>query len=171
MTRLNWRDVDSDTLTVDEVATRLYESARTKASSRRLHFDLKYNDVKRLVARGVCQVTGIPFDMRAKVAKGPDFPFRASLDRIDNTVGYVPSNIQVVVKIYNSAKYVWNTEDVLAMAIALMEVAMTDKQKEKLFAEARKAAYESFRYGDQLELPLPIPKRVKSQEKKSDGTR
>lgn len=70
--------------------------------------------------KGQCEVTGIPFDMRQKPYRGMDFPFRASLDRTDNAVGYLPHNIQVVCKIYNQCKFIWNEEDVMEMAYALI---------------------------------------------------
>lgn len=122
--RQNWRDVVADTLEPEEVAWRLYNSAKTKAKRRGLSFNLAYTDVLRPVKGGVCQVTGIPFDHRAKPAKGVDLPFRASLDRVDNTVGYLPNNIQIVCCIYNRSKGMWNVEDVETMAKAIMEKTM-----------------------------------------------
>ncbi len=114
--RVNWRDVQTQELSFEECAVRLYDSARLKASKRGLVFNLKYNDVLIKVKKGCCAVTGIPFDMRAKPMFGPDLPFRASLDRIDNTRGYVPDNIAVVCRIYNHSKWNWNEEDVITLA-------------------------------------------------------
>ena len=121
--RTNWQDADCKTLTTDEVAWKLYESARTKAAQRGLEFDLKYYDVLRLVQHGKCVRTGIQFDLRCKPHRGPDLPFRASLDRVDNTRGYFADNIQVVVKIYNHAKWTWGEADVLAMARGIISQA------------------------------------------------
>ncbi|NBT57499.1 hypothetical protein EBT16_01830 [bacterium] len=119
--RENWRDIVAEPLEPEEVAWRLYNSAKTKARKRGLTFKLKYNDVLRPVKAGACAVTGIPFDHRAKPARGVDLPFRASLDRIDNTVGYEADNIQIVCCIYNRSKGMWNVEDVVAMAEAIMK--------------------------------------------------
>jgi hypothetical protein len=104
--RRNWREVEAEPICEAEVAWRLFNSAKAKAKSRGLSFTLKYNDVLRQVKRGRCPITGIAFDHRAKPApgRGPDLPFRASLDRVDNTKGYHPDNVMVVVKIYNNAK-------------------------------------------------------------------
>ncbi|NDD53406.1 hypothetical protein EBZ39_05950 [bacterium] len=119
--RENWRDIVAEPLEPEEVAWRLYNSAKTKARKRGLTFNLKYNDVLRPVMAGVCAVTGIPFDHRAKPARGVDLPFRASLDRIDNTIGYQADNIQIVCCIFNRSKGMWNVEDVVAMAEAIMQ--------------------------------------------------
>ena len=118
--RMDWNDYEGEALTAEEVAVRLYDAARLKSKRRKLDFDLKFNDVLRQVAAGTCRVTGIPFDMRAKPARGCDLPFRASLDRIDNTRGYFRDNIQVVVKIYNHSKWTWNDEDVWLMAKGIL---------------------------------------------------
>jgi hypothetical protein len=119
--RHDWRNANCVAIEPEEVAWRLFNSARNKAKSRGLTFDLRYNDVYRQVRKGHCARTGIPFDNRTKPITGPDLPFRASLDRIDNTKGYLPDNIAVVVKIWNHAKWVWNEEDVIRMAKGLLE--------------------------------------------------
>ncbi|CAB4136967.1 hypothetical protein UFOVP315_18 [uncultured Caudovirales phage] len=118
--RQHWRDIQSPVLEPEEVAWRLFNSAKSKAASRRLNFDLKFNDVLRRVRKGRCELSGIPFDHRAKPLKGVDLPFRASLDRTDNTEGYLPGNIRVVCCIYNRAKMMWAHEDVLHLAKALV---------------------------------------------------
>jgi hypothetical protein len=118
MARVNWRTVRSPLLTPEQVAVKLYDAAKGKAAARKLEFNLHFNTVLGGVKAGQCAMSGILFDMRQK-PYGMDFPFRASLDRIDNTLGYLDSNVQIVCKIYNSAKYVWNDEDVIRLAIAL----------------------------------------------------
>jgi hypothetical protein len=122
MARVNWRTIKAASLTPEQVAVKLYDAAKSKAAGRGLEFALDFNDVLRRVKTGRCEVTGIPFDMRQKPQGGLDFPFRASLDRIDNTVGYVTGNIQVVCKLFNTAKWVWNDEDVLFMARELVKM-------------------------------------------------
>lgn len=121
MARMNWRNVRSVTLSPEQVAVKLYDTAKSTASSRGLDFDLDFQDVLNRVKGGHCEVTGIPFDMRQRPQGGLDFPFRASLDRIDNTVGYVTGNIQVTCKMYNTSKWVWNDDDVLEFARALVK--------------------------------------------------
>lgn len=118
--RTNWKTMTFPPITAHEAATRLYNAARNKATGRRLQFDLKFSTVFRQVDRGYCSVTGIPFDFRDTPVHGIDLPFRPSLDRIDNSRGYLDNNVQVVIKMYNTAKYNWNDEDVLHMAKMLI---------------------------------------------------
>ena len=121
MARVNWRTIQTPKLTAEQVAVKLYDAAKSKAAGRGLIFALDFKDVLKRVQAGHCEVTGIPFDMRQKPAGGLDFPFRASLDRIDNTIGYVTGNIQLTCKMFNTAKWCWNDEDVLHMARKLVE--------------------------------------------------
>lgn len=119
--RTDWRQATTHAIDPEEVAWRLFNSAKLKAKRRGLDFDLRYNDVWTQVRVGKCCRTGIPFDHRAKPFYGPDLPFRASLDRVDNTRGYFPDNVEVVCKIFNQVKWCWNAEDVLYMARKLVE--------------------------------------------------
>lgn len=118
--RQNWREIKAGPISAEECATKLWSAAKTKAAGRGLSFNLNYQVVLEKVRAGRCEVTGIAFDMRRKPDGGGDFPFRASLDRIENSVGYTDSNVQVVVKMYNNAKQCWNDEDVLAMSIGMV---------------------------------------------------
>ena len=72
--------------------------------------------VKERIEAGVCEVTGIPFDMSsAKPARA----FTPSLDRIDPSHDYTPDNTQVVCWIYNRAKGVHSHDAVVTLAEAL----------------------------------------------------
>ncbi len=128
MARVNWRTIRAPRLTPEQVAVKLYDAAKGKAASRKLDFALDFNDVLARVRFGRCEMTGIPFDMRQKPYSGMDLPYRASLDRIDNTRGYVTGNIHVVAKIYNTAKFMWNDEDVLYMAQMLVTRVASSSQ-------------------------------------------
>lgn len=103
-------------LSDEEVAIRLFRSAQTRSKRREIDFDIELCDVLERVQKGICEATGVEFDRRA----GKSLPFRASIDRIDNEKGYIKGNIQIVCRIYNTAKWTWNHEDVMKMAYALM---------------------------------------------------
>lgn len=120
--RIDWREAPFQLATEYEVAQKLYLAAKNKAASRRLSFDLGFDAVLDQVSHGICCKTGIPFEHVIRPYRGIDMPFRASLDRIDNTKGYSNENVQVVTKIYNTAKFHWNDDDVLRMAEGILTV-------------------------------------------------
>lgn len=102
-------------LRADQVARLLFENAQRQAEKRGKSFTIQFDDVYDRVRKGVCERTGIPFDTR----RGKRLPFRASIDRVDNDRGYEPDNIQLVVLIYNMAKFEWSDADVIRLANAL----------------------------------------------------
>lgn len=59
-----------------------------------------------------CEVTGIKFDLKEPKQRNHRRPFVPSPDRIDNTRGYAPDNVQWVVWIYNLMKNNFDEEDV-----------------------------------------------------------
>jgi len=70
--------------------------------------------VEEKIRAGVCEVTGIPFDLTSKTsesnhAKNPWVP---SIDRIDSSGPYVRSNVQIVVFMYNVCKAEFSHKDV-----------------------------------------------------------
>jgi len=67
---------------------------------------------------GRCSTTGYKFSHVRRVGKsvfGPS-PFSASLDRIDNSIGYEEGNMRIVVFAYNVFKQTMNDTEVLVLA-------------------------------------------------------
>lgn len=83
------------------------------ASARGLECSITKEEVGVLLYAGVCQQTGIPFE--------PSGNFAASIDRVDNSQGYVAGNVQAVCWIYNRAKGAGTEADVLRMARGLVD--------------------------------------------------
>jgi hypothetical protein len=96
-------------------AARLIDAPRCRARDAGLAFELTPEWLIDKL-RGVCEVTGLPFDLTVK--KGPFVP---SLDRRVPGGPYTLENTQVVVFIYNLAKNKFGHADVMAMANALVE--------------------------------------------------
>lgn len=78
------------------------------------------------ILAGVCEVTGIPFDLTSQTsntvhAKNPWVP---SIDRIDSSKPYAKDNVQLVVYMYNVCKAEFAHADVVKFcrAVAAMEV-------------------------------------------------
>lgn len=85
-------------------AVKLTYKASWRAKKKGIEFDIDAGDVERaLVNPGRCALTG-----RAFVFTPPTdtahHPLAPSLDRIDNTRGYVPGNVQLVTDAVNRAK-------------------------------------------------------------------
>lgn len=73
-------------------------------------FDIDKEFIEQKLTIGHCEVTGLPFDFTSP-GESRKNPFAPSLDRIDNSIGYVKSNVRVVL---------W--------AVNLMHGEMTDSQ-------------------------------------------
>lgn len=90
-------------------ASCLVGTIRTRARKRGLEFDLDSHveDIQRRIDAGLCELTGLPFDL------SPGRKFNSpSIDRINPSLGYTYSNVRVVLNIANVAMGDWG-EDVL----------------------------------------------------------
>ena len=101
---------------------RFLASTKQSAKNRGLSFDLTAEWFKARLDRGVCEVTGLP--IKIKLYKKNDMGNRGfyspSIDRIDNTVGYIPSNCRLVCWGYNLAKNKFTDRDLCALAVSLL---------------------------------------------------
>lgn len=106
-----WATANRDHLRAREAVRRLEKralcliaTARTRARKRGLDFDLHDHvaAIQAKIDRGVCEVTGEPFDL------SPGRKFNSpSLDRIDPTRGYTIDNVRVVLNLVNAALGDW----------------------------------------------------------------
>ncbi len=77
--------------------------------------------IEEKILAGVCEVTGIPFDLTSQAAntvhaKNPWVP---SIDRIDSSKPYVKDNVQLVVYMYNVCKAEFAHVDVVKFCRAV----------------------------------------------------
>jgi hypothetical protein len=77
------------------------------------------DEIEQIVLNGVCCKTGIKFTVERMNGTGNRNPFNASPDRLDNSKGYEPSNVQWVVFIYNLMKNNFKDSDVKVFVEAL----------------------------------------------------
>lgn len=82
-------------------AKTLYQHAATRARKKGLPFSITIDWVKDRIEAGVCQVTGIPFQL---TLTGQRNLYGPSLDRTDPQQGYTPENTRVVLFGYNALK-------------------------------------------------------------------
>ncbi len=102
-------------------ATSLRRSIKQRSKDKGLDFDLTRNWFVERLERGVCEVTGLSFELGGgRHAERLTHPFSPSVDRISPSKGYTEDNCRLVVLNYNMAKGEFTHEDVLTWARALI---------------------------------------------------
>jgi hypothetical protein len=93
--------------------------ARCRARNKHEAFALTLDRVQRALLAGVCEQTGVPFDLR-KHATHKKQPFAPSLDKINPRLPYSDSNTQVVTWQYNAAKGEGSDQDLEQFCIRVL---------------------------------------------------
>ena len=96
-------------------AKQILNHMRSGSRKRGHHWDNSWWSIDKIadiIKHQKCAVTGLSFTVGGLTGTGKRNPFNASPDRIDNTKGYEPSNVQWVVFIYNLMKNNFNDEDI-----------------------------------------------------------
>ena len=101
--------------TVSGRAVELLRSARRRAKEKGLPFTLTKKWVMDRLQSGVCQETGLPFDL---VMSGGRNKLAPSIDRHDLKQGYTPINCRVVIWAWNCARGQYGTRFLLEMVDA-----------------------------------------------------
>lgn len=70
---------------------------------------------------GMCEATGLPFDLSIEGIYKKMNPFAPSIDRLDNNLGYTEDNCQMVVWIYNNSKNNFTDKDLYIMCKAFIK--------------------------------------------------
>lgn len=89
----------------DDPQKRLFKSAKQSSKIRGLAFEISLEDV---VIPTVCPVFKLPFNRFTDMSP--------SIDRVDNSRGYVKGNVQVISRKANSMKYTASGEELLQFA-------------------------------------------------------
>lgn len=106
-------------------AQRLYGNAQKRAKENGWPPpDFSSTWLEEKILQGVCEVTGIPFDLSTQStdtvhAKNPWVP---SIDRIDSGGFYTKGNVQLVVYMYNVCKAEFSHDDVVKFCRAVAEL-------------------------------------------------
>jgi len=94
----------------------LTAGAKVRATAKGLPFDLDPAWVQEKLDRGVCEATGIPFNMATD--RGWDTP---SLDRTEPSAGYTKANTRLVLFALNAACGDWGENRMLSIASAILK--------------------------------------------------
>lgn len=81
----------------DEAIARSYISKIDNAKTNGHEFSLSFNQYKKLVSRKTCFYTSLPFNK-------DNTDYKKTIDRIDNSKGYVPGNVVVCLNVVNNIK-------------------------------------------------------------------
>jgi hypothetical protein len=105
-------------------ASTLYHSAKKRAKSKNIPFDITLDCVHEKLKHGYCEVTNIPFVIKEYTKEGHKEIVHAhspSLDKIDSTRGYTKDNVQIVIDQYNKMKGDRDLETTIFLARKLIE--------------------------------------------------
>ena len=113
----------------------LVNVAKHRASKKGLECTLDPQNIQARIDRGVCEVSGIPFDLTT-----PRSWNAPSLDRISTEEGYTPRNTRVVIFSLNVMANVWGIQKVVEVANAISEqrTRPSDALQESLNAALKK---------------------------------
>lgn len=109
---------------------RHYESVKGRAchlfngAKRRSHkwpvFDIDVEFIEKKLTSGFCEVTGLPFQFSTP-GNSHKNPFAPSIDRIDNSKGYIKSNVRIVLWCVNLMHGEMNDEQMVEMCKAVVK--------------------------------------------------
>lgn len=114
---------------IDAIVARYYANKITSCKNRKISFELTFAEVKSLMKRKRCAYTGI---LMTKSKGSEQIATDFTIDRIDNSKGYVKGNVVACCYAANSFKgTVENITDTLSLRdkgkILLMAAEMIDK--------------------------------------------
>jgi hypothetical protein len=107
---------------VEARSSRMMKTSARASKIRGRPFTLTKQWIIERMERGVCELTGLPFDLSLGTGRsGRTSPFAPSIDRIDCSRGYEPGNCRMVLYAMNTALGDWGLKSFLPIARALIE--------------------------------------------------
>lgn len=100
---------------------RQWQSAtKHSAKKRGLDFNLDVDWFKERLSNASCELTGLPFHSSAGSLNGRRNFYSPSVDRIDNSLGYIASNVRMVIWGVNLSKNKFADKDLQALSLAMV---------------------------------------------------
>lgn len=87
----------------------ILKKAKARAKKKNVPFDLTIADI---VFPEVCPIMGVPFNFDPQNEK--EVYYGPSIDRLDNSLGYVPGNIRIISYIANVCKWLCDEDELRA---------------------------------------------------------
>jgi len=109
--RINTKDRDKDSNKMAEWRRKNPAKRLLSSINQRNNIDIDLEWIQERLDKGICEVTGIPFEFVERYggkAGFNHFPWNPSIDKVDPNGGYKKSNCQLVVWAYNRAKGIWD---------------------------------------------------------------
>jgi hypothetical protein len=106
-------------------ALAIWRAARDRCGGDPAAFSLDPEWVVERVSAGLCEATGIPFDLSPAGGRRFARAFAPSIDRVDPSQPYTPENCRVVVLAYNVARGRWGDDAILMVAEGLAQTLRT----------------------------------------------
>lgn len=89
----------------------VWRTARVHAKVKGADFRLSFERVRDAILNGVCERTGVAFDLGFPKTKSVKNPFAPSVDKIDPHGIYEDGNVQIVCWCYNTGKQQMSTNE------------------------------------------------------------
>lgn len=110
-------------------AKTLFKGIERRSSKHPEDVDFDYTFILEKLEKGVCEVTGLPFDFDRVDDKFHN-PYAPSVDRIDSSVGYTKDNTRVVIWQYNLMKGEISDEELLELCKVIINVSEKQNSSE-----------------------------------------
>jgi hypothetical protein len=127
--------------TLDPVnrAKYIWSRTRDKAKSRKIGFYITVDDIIPALKRGVCDMTGLLFNLNRPNVGSSTHPYAPSIDRINSNKDYTKDNIRVVLWAVNAATNQFTDEEMLPILKAMVST-MEKNVKQKPTSPVPKGA-------------------------------
>lgn len=92
------------------------------AKKKGIAYDLDREWIREKLNHGYCEVTGLPLVQKEykEADIGVQSFFAPSVDRIDNSLGYIPTNCRMIIWGYNLSKNNYTEREILSLSLGLV---------------------------------------------------